>query len=112
MASFRGRIAGINDITCVQAYIKRCNLTEKVNKAEVLSCLSKKQWDITALVTRDHMKHRGFVFLTQISPGACIIKLIMTLIYGFRNELVFVPGKPFQPSLVFKDKHSSLLRKP
>ncbi len=39
------------------------------------------------------------------TPGACIIKPITAGIYGFRNKLVFVPGKPFQPSLVFKDKH-------
>ncbi len=44
-------------------------------------------------------------------PEACIIKLNTTVIYGFRSKLVFVPGKPFQPSLVFKDKLSSLLRK-
>ncbi len=36
-------------------------------------------------------------------PGACIIKLIKVVIYGFRNKLrVFVPGKPFLPSLVLR----------
>jgi hypothetical protein len=35
------------------------------------------------------------------TSGACIIKLIMVVIHGFGNKLrVFVPGKPFQPSLV------------
>jgi len=32
-------------------------------------------------------------------PGACIIKLITAIIYGFRNKLVFLPGEHFQPSL-------------
>jgi hypothetical protein len=40
------------------------------------------------------------------------MKLITAVIYGFRNKLVFVPGKPSQPSLVFRDKHYSLLLKP
>ncbi len=44
--------------------------------------------------------------------GACIIKLITTVIYGFRNKLVFVASKPFQPSLVFRDKCSCLLWEP
>jgi len=46
-----------------------------------------------------------------LRSGVCIIKLITAVIYGFRNKLVFVLGKPFQPSLVFRDKHSSLLQK-
>jgi len=33
-------------------------------------------------------------------------------IFCFIKARVFVPGKPFQPSVVIKDKHSSLLRKP
>jgi len=38
-------------------------------------------------------------------PGACINKLIMAVIYGFPEEAkVFVPGKPFQPSLMFAGK--------
>ncbi len=41
----------------------------------------------------------------SFQPGACIIKLITAVMYGFRNKLMFVPGKPFQPSLVFRDKH-------
>ncbi len=32
-------------------------------------------------------------------PGACIIRLITAVIYEW--AIVFVPGKPFQPSLVF-----------
>jgi len=32
-------------------------------------------------------------------PGACIIKLITAIIYGFRNKLVFLLGEHFQPSL-------------
>ncbi len=44
--------------------------------------------------------------------GACILKLISAVIYGFRNKLeCFFPGKAFQSSLVFSDKHSSLLQK-
>jgi hypothetical protein len=45
-------------------------------------------------------------------PRACLIKLITAVVYGFRNKLVFVFGKPFQSSLVFTYKHPSLLRKP
>ncbi len=46
-------------------------------------------------------------------PGACIIKLIAAIIYGFeKKDRVFVPGKPFQPSLMFaRNKYSSLSRK-
>ncbi len=49
---------------------------------------------------------KGFI---RSAPGACVIKLITAVIYNFRNKLVFVPGKPFQPSLVFSDKHSKLI---
>jgi hypothetical protein len=44
-----------------------------------------------------------------LAPGACTIKLITAVIYGFCNKLVFVPGNPFQPCLVFRDKHSNKL---
>jgi hypothetical protein len=40
-------------------------------------------------------------------PGACIIKPITAVIYGFRNKLEFLY---WQAKL--RDKHSSLLRKP
>jgi hypothetical protein len=50
--------------------------------------------------------------VANYAPRACIIKLITTVIYGFRNKLVFVPGKPFQSSLEIRDKHFSLLWKP
>jgi hypothetical protein len=41
-------------------------------------------------------------------PGACIIKLITAVIYGFSNKArVFVPGKPFQSNLVFVGKTRS-----
>jgi hypothetical protein len=46
---------------------------------------------------------RSFLIVIPLGPG--IIKLITAVIYGFHNKLVFVPGKPFQPSLVFRDKH-------
>jgi hypothetical protein len=39
-----------------------------------------------------------------------IIKLTTAVIYGFRNELVLVPGKPFQPSLLFVGKVRAYLR--
>ncbi len=50
---------------------------------------------------------------TQIhfSPGACIIKLITAVIYSFRNKLECLSLQAFQPSIVFRDKHFSLLRK-
>jgi hypothetical protein len=47
----------------------------------------------------------GLTILVQLIPRACIIKLITAVIYGFHNKLVFVPGKPFQASLVFREKH-------
>ena len=43
--------------------------------------------------------------LTFVGKTPCIVKLITAAIYGFRNKLEFVPGKPLKPSLVFKDKH-------
>jgi hypothetical protein len=47
------------------------------------------------------------------SPGARIIKLITAIIYGFRNKLECLsPASLFQPSLVLRDKHLSLLQKP
>jgi hypothetical protein len=52
------------------------------------------------------------LLLLPVSQRACIMKLIKAVIYGFRNKLVLVPGKPLQPSLVFRDKRSSILRKP
>jgi hypothetical protein len=43
-----------------------------------------------------------FSFVQQNRPGACIVKLIKAVIYGFRNKLrVFVHGKPFEPTLLF-----------
>ncbi len=37
--------------------------------------------------------------------GACTIKLFMAVIYGFSySARVFLPGKPFQPSLMFAGK--------
>ncbi len=83
-------------------------------------CVSGKPFQ-SGLVFRD--KHSGLlrksvnygqnIFITLV-PGACIIKLITTVIYSFRNKLdrVFVTGKPLQSGLVFRDKHSGLLRKP
>ncbi len=44
-----------------------------------------------------------------MSPGANVIKLFTAVIYDFRNKLMcFVPGKPFQPSLMFVDMARSL----
>ncbi len=45
-------------------------------------------------------------------PGACIIKLITAVMYGFRNKLVFVPIHYTRLERLAMDKHSSLLRKP
>ncbi len=43
------------------------------------------------------------------TPGACIIKHFMSVIYGFSNlARVFVPGKPFQSSLMFAGEARSL----
>jgi hypothetical protein len=40
---------------------------------------------------------------------ACIIKPIMAVIYGFQSYArVYVPDKPFKPSLVFVGKARSL----
>ena len=50
--------------------------------------------------------------LLMSRPGAYIIKLITAVIYSLHNKLLFFPGKPFQPSLVFITKHSCLLQKP
>ncbi len=35
-------------------------------------------------------------------------KTFTAVIYDFRNKLVFVPGKPFQPSLTFTGKAKDL----
>jgi hypothetical protein len=43
-------------------------------------------------------KLERFYLASFLRPGACIIKLIMAVIHGAR---VFVPIKPFQPTLVF-----------
>ncbi len=41
---------------------------------------------------------------------ACIINFFTPVIYGFRNKLVFVPYKPFQPSLALSlESRSSLV---
>ncbi len=39
----------------------------------------------------------------DLARGQCY-KTFLSLIYDFRNKLVFVPGKPFQPSLMFVGK--------
>jgi hypothetical protein len=47
-------------------------------------------------------KQKSFIVLKL---GACIIKLNTAVIYGIPCEArVFVPGKPFQPSLMFVGK--------
>ncbi len=39
------------------------------------------------------------------TPGACIVKLITAVIYRLPKQArVFLPGKPFQPRLVFVGK--------
>ncbi len=43
-------------------------------------------------------EEKSFIRLT---PGANPIKLFTVVIANFRNKLVFVPAKPFQPSLMF-----------
>jgi hypothetical protein len=44
----------------------------------------------------------------NIEPRPCITKLITAVIYGFPLcAKVFVPDKPFQPSLMFVDKAGS-----
>ncbi len=45
----------------------------------------------------------------KFGPGDNVIKLFTSAIYGFSSEArVFVPGKPFQPSLVSIGKAKSL----
>jgi hypothetical protein len=36
-----------------------------------------------------------------LGPGANVIKLFTTVSYDFSYATEFVPGKPFQPSLMF-----------
>jgi len=43
----------------------------------------------------------------SVTSGACIIKLITAVIYGFRNKLECLPL-----ASISRDKHSSLFRKP
>jgi hypothetical protein len=62
-------------------------------------------------MTLAYLAHdQGKRFITS-TTGACIIKLFTAIIYCFRNKLECLPLAR-QPSLVFRDKHSSLLRKP
>jgi hypothetical protein len=42
--------------------------------------------------------------LFAVASEPNVIKLFTFVIYGFRNKLVFVPGKGFQPSIMFGDK--------
>jgi hypothetical protein len=43
-------------------------------------------------------------FIVQ-GAGACTKKIFTVVIYGFlKIAIVFVPGKPFQPSLMFAAK--------
>jgi hypothetical protein len=45
----------------------------------------------------------------KFDSRACIIKLFTAVIYGFSLQArVFVPGKPFQPSLMFVGEARSL----
>ncbi len=44
-----------------------------------------------------------------MTQGACTIKLLMAVTNGFLTKLVFVPGKPFQPSLMFVGKARATL---
>ncbi len=47
--------------------------------------------------------------IISILASACIIKLITAVIYGLPSYArVYVPGKPFKPSLVFVGKARSL----
>ncbi len=43
-----------------------------------------------------------------LPPVACIINLLRPQFTDFHNKLVFVPGKPFQPYLMFAGKARSL----
>ncbi len=45
----------------------------------------------------------------RLTPGANVIKLFTALSYDFSLKArAFVPGKPFQPSLMFVDGARSL----
>ncbi len=54
---------------------------------------------------RGKLKH---LFNKPVSAGECTLKLSTAVIYSFRNKLMFVPGKPFQPSLMFVGEARSL----
>ncbi len=60
-------------------------------------------------MTQNKIKAGGSLVL-GICPGACTTKLFTAVIYGFSYEAkVFVPGKPFQPSLMFAGKAKAYL---
>jgi hypothetical protein len=40
----------------------------------------------------------------MLVPGANVVKLICPQYTDFRNKLVFVLGRPFQPSVMFVNK--------
>ncbi len=66
--------------------------------------------DATALSITTFSKTKIVVIKIQ-HPEACIIKLIMAVIYGFRNKLLFVPKHMTSLETLAREKHSSLLRK-
>jgi hypothetical protein len=51
----------------------------------------------------------SFIFITNVQFRVCTLKHFSGVIYGFLYEArVFVPGKPFQPSLLFVGKARGL----
>jgi hypothetical protein len=60
------------------------------------------------LVTPKSLAKHKHLFNKPASAGACPIKLSTAVIYSFRNKLMFVPGKPFRPSLMFVGEARSL----
>jgi hypothetical protein len=62
------------------------------------------------VLNMDPMVWFGVKKFYKMDPGANVIRLFTAVSYNFFcNEPVFVPGKPFQPSLLFMGKvHVSL----
>jgi hypothetical protein len=57
------------------------------------------------LASSSAMKNVLFITLT---PGRNLTKLLRPYFRNVSNELVFVPGKPILPSLMFEGKAESL----
>jgi hypothetical protein len=61
---------------------------------------------IGGIKTSDGFRQTAPLQSSHGKPGACTINLFTAVIYGFsyKASRVFVPGKPFQPGLMFPGK--------